>query len=319
MNGKVSFYASSYEDQVVLDLENVEDYSRDSSSSTQHHQHRNHMSSSSSRKSQEQDQTQQLLQPSHHHDQLPAVEEIRLFESSSLSSRRRKTSTLRKKRRTTTTTWKCFALGMGFMLVLLGVAAVVFQLATNQPVLDLFRIRSSDSGSSIPTTANPHSSTSSSDYYERLINDIALNATSDFQDKYSYQSIAKRWLLKDTEILLNATVTELEQRYALYCILLATDGVMWMPSKNIPECRWDGVTCAVVESSRVVTRLNLRNTHLQGDLPDEILLLKHLQVLNLKANHDLKSIPLGLCDGHSIEIKANCEQIGCKCCSECGT
>ena len=298
----------------MLDLENVDDYSRDTTSSNQHqHQHpmwsSSSSSSSSSWKKSQHDQTQKLLQPSHYHDQLPAVEEIRLFASSSS-----KRSPSRKKRRTTTRTWKCFALGMGFMLVLLGVAAVLFQVVRDQPILDLFRTSTS---SSTASAANPH--TSSSEYYERLINGIALNATVDFQDKYSYQSIAKRWLLKDTDILVNATLTELKQRYALYCILLATDGVMWMPSKNIPECRWDGVTCAVVESSRVVTRLNLRNTHLQGDLPDEILLLKNLQVLNLKANHDLKSIPLGLCEGHSIEIKANCEQIGCKCCSDCGT
>jgi hypothetical protein len=318
MNGR-TFNSQSYEDPVIADLDEVEDYSSDSIIGAN------------------QQQQQQYPQ----HDQLPHVEEVRQYAGGGTRT------TLKSRRGGWRSSFKLAILVLGVCLVIVGVmghwrngtadgSGATVASTTTSTTLNTTEAPDEDEAEveenyfhirppQLQRTSMGGSAESlmSVEDYEELITGFALNPISDFSNKYSYQSLARRWLLKDSDILLNATHPEIEQRYALYCLLLATDAVMWMPSKNIPECGWDGVTCETYEGdcshdSRLVTRLNLRNVQMQGDLPNEILLLKHLEVLNLNANPNLKSIPEGLCDRDGLEIKADCDRLPCTCCSECG-
>jgi len=221
------------------------------------------------------------------HDQLPSVEEARIYAGKTVSNQKVGQGSRLPSH------WRYIALGICIILVLFGIIIAIVK--NNRSPKKMLR------------------------NYEQIVNSIALNATSDFKEEYSYQSIAKRWVLMDTKILSTATKEEIKERYALYCILLATNGNMWESTKDEPVCHWDGLTCRLIGDSNVVVRMNLRHDELHGKVPEEILLLKHLEVLNLNANHELKSIPIGLCDSHSIVIKADCKQVDCKCCSECGT
>lgn len=236
-----------------------------------------------------------------HHDQLPSVEEARMHAAKTLAksgSTGGKSFGLSK--RLPRFSYRVWAAVGGVILVILGVS-----LAMRGGRQQTASLKESD-----PQT-----------YFDNLItNQIALNKTGDFEEKYSYQSLAKRWMLQDDEILMTSTPVELQQRYALYCMVHATQLTVWTTeSHNIPHCHWAGVTCTPNEGSNVVTRINLRDAGIMGDLPREMMLLDHLQVLNVKANADLSSVPDELCKvDKDVEIKIDCDTVvTCNCCYEC--
>jgi len=88
------------------------------------------------------------------------------------------------------------------------------------------------------------------------------------------------------------------QQYALACLYYATDDV---PNVNFPdpndwatsggwlersnECSWTSVKCADIDGFDAVTRLNLDDNNLSGEIPPELVLLKEsLTKLDLSRN-----------------------------------
>jgi hypothetical protein len=231
-------------------------------------------------------------------DQLPSVEDAKLYAGrpTGLSKHPR----LRNGGPEVPPSYRFLAVGISLILLVFGVSL-------SKPLTEQ------------PKEALPPPSNRPETYEQQWMDDIALDPSHDFQSESSYQSLAKQWLLQDDKLLATATRTEVEQRYALYCLLHATqsDVPVWTHTRNIPECHWDGVTCQSYEDSSVVSRLNVRHVHMQGDLPPEMLLLTHLRVLNINSKNEITSVPEGLCDIDSISIKGPCGLSGCECCSAC--
>lgn len=154
------------------------------------------------------------------------------------------------------------------------------------------------------------------------LNSIALGGFSDFEDADSYQALAKESLITD-DMVKDYTFPELQQRYAMYCLHHATGGLdgTWIEErgwkrKGMPECMWSGVTCRA--GTNEVTRIELRNNGLQGEIPAEISLIPNLTVFNVNANQDLVgSIPDSLCEVEGLDVKVDCSVVQCDCCSNC--
>ena len=154
---------------------------------------------------------------------------------------------------------------------------------------------------------------------EEALNRIAINPEEDFVEG-TYQYRAKRWLLEDEKVK-KYSFDQLRQRYAMHCLYHATSPESWYQNKgwkrkSVNECKWFGVMCD--EQDRV-TRIELRNNGLKGEIPEEIKLLDSLEVLTLNANEMLHGkMPFcGHKHPHNLVMKADCEKVTCDCCDNC--
>lgn len=157
---------------------------------------------------------------------------------------------------------------------------------------------------------------------EKAIHRISLNGKSDFDDDSTYKSLAKRWLVED-DLVKDYTYDELQQRYAMYCLHHATgnsgswtDATGWK-RKGVPECDWFGVTCD--PTTGMVTRINLRDNGLVGQIPPEVALIPDLTVFNVNDNQNMTGgVPFDLCQrSATLNIKVNCDTVTCDCCVNC--
>jgi len=172
--------------------------------------------------------------------------------------------------------------------------------------------------------------------YDQIIRHIALNPTTDFQYEDSYQNRAKSSILQDHRLLRKASLEAIQQRYAMFCIFHAANPeFIWLSVQNIPECLWEGVTCYRPPSSSfddqngrmdVVQKIQLQDTLMHGMIPPEVILLSHLQELDVKENPNLLWIAPELCQSQSqqeqqqqdgIHIHADCGTTACECCTDC--
>jgi len=87
----------------------------------------------------------------------------------------------------------------------------------------------------------------------------------------------------------------------------------------MPECEWHGVTCD--EVTGLVTRVELANNGLRGEIPPELGLIDTLETLNLNANHNMKgSVPSHVChlatskNLNSVKVDEN--YVKCSCCDD---
>mmetsp|Transcript_106101 Transcript_106101/g.306947 ORF Transcript_106101/g.306947 Transcript_106101/m.306947 type:complete len:255 (-) Transcript_106101:98-862(-) len=159
---------------------------------------------------------------------------------------------------------------------------------------------------------------------EKAVHRVSMNGKKDFKDDSSFQSISKRWLMED-EIVQNYTYDQLQQRYAMYVLYHATnvDGT-WVDAtgwkrKGMSECTWYGVTC---DDDGLVTRIELRNNGLGGEIPPEVSLIPNLHVFNVKANPELEGeISHHICAlEDELEVKVDCDTVSCGCCiTNCAT
>ncbi|KAL3926264.1 MAG: hypothetical protein SGARI_005665 [Bacillariaceae sp.] len=111
----------------------------------------------------------------------------------------------------------------------------------------------------------------------------------------SPQHEAACWILRESSKKLN------KQRYAMAVIYYATKGAGWETSRDWMlstkhECDWYGVTCNL---KRQVTELDLGYIELDGLVPREIGLLKHLKDLDLHGNDLQGVIPHKLMAGNT--------------------
>jgi len=175
----------------------------------------------------------------------------------------------------------------------------------------------------VPSKGKPRGNKQIGHNIGRDVNRIALNGKKDFKNSNSYQSFAKRWLEEDA-LVKNYTYNKLQERYAMYCLYHATDPQGWVDAtgwkrKGVPECEWYGVSCDL--STGMVTRINLRNNGLGGEIPPEVSLIPQLQVFNVKSNVNLTGqIPSDVCDLHArrgLDVKVDCATVTCSCCASC--
>lgn len=158
--------------------------------------------------------------------------------------------------------------------------------------------------------------------YDRLIQSFAFNATDDFRSKDTYQSKAKAQILKEEEILVTATTEELRERYALYSLFHHTEpSHAFSKTHNRHYCHWHSITCAPMEDSQVVVKLDLKGQNMTGAMPPEASLLTHLRFLDVGGNPNLISVNQRLCVSQPpIDIRADCGDNGnvqCNCCTTC--
>ena len=153
---------------------------------------------------------------------------------------------------------------------------------------------------------------------EQALNQIAFNPDEDFVEG-NYQYRAKTLLLDDSKID-DYSFEHLRQRYAMYCLHHATSPNLWKETKGwkrkyVHECKWYGVMCD--EKDRV-TRIELRDNGLRGEVPPELKLIDTLEVLNLNANKDLTGdMPVCEQKPHQLVVKADCAAVNCHCCANC--
>jgi hypothetical protein len=222
------------------------------------------------------------------HDQLPSVEEIKSNTNFVAKSSKRRGYVL--------------GLGLlGLMILLIGliVAAVVDnpEKRANKPVPNV--------------TAALHA--------------IALNGPADFEDESSYQFAAMWNILPDANVHETYSYDRLQQRYAMYCLYHATNPKRtWVENKGwkrmgMDECKWYGVTCEPDEN--MVTRIELKSNGLGGTIPEEVLLIPKLQVLNVNSNIKMEGdVPSPVCEMQAyrqLDIKVDCSVVGCDCCTNC--
>ena len=226
------------------------------------------------------------------HDQLPSVEEARFAAG----------VTLRKATSTPPSRKKFMYLGLGLVALTLLIIMIAVPVSNHKEHLG-----SDPIGNNVG----------------KAVDLVALNGKHDFKDDSSYQAHAKRWLLQD-KLVEDYTYDQLQQRYAMYCLHLATNPASWVAAtgwkrKGVPECNWYGVTCN--PTTELVTRINLSNNGLQGEIPPEVSLIPNLTVLNLHLNGNLTgSVPQHVCDlqtEHALDIKVDCAAVVCTCCSNC--
>jgi hypothetical protein len=224
------------------------------------------------------------------HDQLPSVEEARMAAGVALG----KASRIPSK--------KIWYIGAGLVAATLLIVAIAVPVSNN---------------------SSPKGDKQIGNSVEKAVHKISLNGKADFEDEAAYQSFAKRWLLED-DLVEDYTYDELQQRYAMYCLHHATNPDGWVDAtgwkrKGVPECDWFGVTCN--PDTGMVTRINLRNNGLEGQIPPEVSLIPDLLVFNVNANSNLTgSVPMHICDLRSeraLDIKVDCDSVTCSCCSNC--
>ena len=144
-----------------------------------------------------------------------------------------------------------------------------------------------------------------------------VNGAEAFNDPISPESQALAWMQYNDELDLDPIDSEyqfrIDQRFALLTLWFQSD-YEWFRQNNWlsgHECSWEGVECEFVspwqsrslskswEDSerdlqvrhRIVTKLNLANNNLQGNLPPNLHMLKNLTSLNLSWNQIHGTIP----------------------------
>lgn len=123
----------------------------------------------------------------------------------------------------------------------------------------------------------------------RLRSDIALRGGTEFDEVDSYQSDALLFLLEREHLFENRSTMKLQQIYALLCFYYATGGEkswnsinQWLSGHD--ECSWPGVIC---DAQLNVKKLDLTESGLVGEIPNELVLLEHLEDLLLEDNSGL--------------------------------
>ena len=99
------------------------------------------------------------------------------------------------------------------------------------------------------------------------------------------------------------------EREILLELFHATGGVTWKRKggwgSERPICRWEGVTCGFFADSGPITRLELWDNNLQGDVPESLVQLTDLKLLNLSGNRltgSLASELLQRADENRLEL-----------------
>lgn len=102
------------------------------------------------------------------------------------------------------------------------------------------------------------------------------------------------WLIYDDVKKLNASSTNLVQRYVLGLLYTSTNGPGWYRSDSFlsgkDECNWVAVAC----SNKRVSRIILSNNNLNGTLVSELYALSHLEAVDMSLNYLFGTVPYGL-------------------------
>jgi len=113
-------------------------------------------------------------------------------------------------------------------------------------------------------------------------------------DVTTSQYKAACWLIYDDVKNLNASSTNLVQRYVLGLLYTSTNGPSWYISDSFlsgkDECNWYGVAC----SNKRVSQLRLSNNNLNGTLVSELYALNDLEVVDMSFNFLFGTVPYGL-------------------------
>jgi Leucine-rich repeat (LRR) protein len=120
-----------------------------------------------------------------------------------------------------------------------------------------------------------------------------ISDSSDVYDDTTAQGKCRYWLTHQELTASLVGEDAVHQRYILCVLYYATNGPFWTEpflDKQIPECDWEGVSCY----NESVAAIYLPSFNLNGGLPDELMYLQNLKLLNLGNNSLTGSIPLGL-------------------------
>jgi len=158
---------------------------------------------------------------------------------------------------------------------------------------------------------------------EQALEHVQEEAGGDIENKDSYQ-YAAAWHLRPDEMVTHYSYDKFKQRYGMYCLYFATGHEFWVDDKGwrrmgTDECDWFGVMC---NEQGMVTRIELRNNNLSGNIPPEVSLIEELEVLTVKANDLSGHVPSPVCElqqssGRELHIKVDCNAVSCACCSDC--
>jgi Leucine rich repeat len=114
------------------------------------------------------------------------------------------------------------------------------------------------------------------------------NDTADFSPLQTARNSAVKWLNEETTDFLMMELSQQKQRYSLAVFYMATtlqpwqNSTGWLSPDN--ECTWFSVQDDVCNDDLLYTTLQLSDNNLWGQLPEEIELLSHLEVFDLRSN-----------------------------------
>ena len=121
---------------------------------------------------------------------------------------------------------------------------------------------------------------------------------SSFSDASSPQFLALQWISVDSSRKGGSSAYTMDaslQRFALATVFFALGGLndwsendSWL-STVVPVCEWKGVTCD--SSNTAVLSLDLASNNMLGTMPEELNLLKYLQVLDFSGNAITGQLP----------------------------
>ena len=144
-----------------------------------------------------------------------------------------------------------------------------------------------ETGTSAATEPTPVPTPSKHPIEVKLRSMVALRGGSEFDDQDSYQSKALRFLLEREDLYGNRSIMRLQQIYALLCFFHGTGAgpswsshFHWIDGED-EECLWTGIECDAQDN---VFKLELVDGGLNGEIPEELVLLEHLTDLNLEDN-----------------------------------
>jgi len=135
-------------------------------------------------------------------------------------------------------------------------------------------------------------------YVLGLLSVESPNTFNSFDDPRTPQFMALQWISVDSSRKGGSIAYAMDaslQRFALATVYFSLGGEDdWLESNGwlstvVPVCDWKGVTCD--SSNTAVLSLDLVSNNLSGTLPEELKLLKYLQVLNLPGNSISGSLP----------------------------
>ncbi|KAL3793891.1 hypothetical protein HJC23_002138 [Cyclotella cryptica] len=179
------------------------------------------------------------------------------------------------------------------ILVMVAVIVVTLVLALNftkrnVPPIELLE----DSPTSqLPSSIPQSLQRSQSIRYEIESNVLQRNATFDDMEAIDSRLLALDWITEKDQMKLNATDSNLFQRYTLALLALDFSYDGWLSDSN--ECNWIGVEC---DTYGQVIALELIRKGLDGTMPPEISKLQYLQMLSLSDNYLAGTLPSEICD-----------------------
>ncbi|GKY94705.1 hypothetical protein MPSEU_000436000 [Mayamaea pseudoterrestris] len=230
--------------------------------------------------------------------EIPPTSVLQRYKARESDSTSKKTSSKR---------W-CAILIVGFLLLLIIILAVGFgtgafvQSASSTP---------SDSNNGSAGSGNPNhsgssgnntwmasNSTSTNGRPGRLLSFLSdLTDANAFQDITSPQSLALAWLVNDDPLQLDPAQGKtddqfrVQQRFALLTLWYSSqqgwkNETNWLQDLN--ECTWYGITCGArsvsgIERDNVVIAIGMDDNNVQG-LPNDVVMLEHLEILSLPGN-----------------------------------